>query len=47
MKAENLYILIELALAGGLIGFAWWQVRLMRKDRLERERQEREKEQNS
>lgn len=43
----NVYILIELLLACCVLAFAWWQVRLMRRDRLERERKEREKEEAS
>ncbi|MEM8791360.1 MAG: hypothetical protein AAGE80_07070 [Pseudomonadota bacterium] len=44
MTSVNFYILMELLFSGSLIAFAWWQVRLMRRDRLERERLEREKE---
>lgn len=44
MKAESSYILMELLFSGSLLAFAWWQVRLMRRDRLERERKEMEEE---
>lgn len=44
MTSDTFYILMKFLLGGGLLGFAWWQVQIMRRDRLERERQKWERE---